>query len=125
MLGRNNAYKFRVVIKLFQRILPVMKTYLKGESSTIWNLFGGLFFLKHWMYEEGLIDINQIISSAISSEISIVTEYFLPEILEKESECFYKELKPRYQIFSDSNVYSAESIEKLREKRKKIFQVDN
>lgn len=121
MLGRNNAYKFRVVIKLFQRILPLMKTYLKGESSTIWNLFGGLFFLKHWMYEEGLIDINQIILSAISSEISMVTEYFLPEILEKESECFYRELKPRYPIFSDSKAYSAESIEKLREKRKKFF----
>lgn len=121
MIARRKNNMNRVAIKLFQKILKKMKIYLKDESSAIWEIFKGLFFFQLWMYEERLINIDQIVLSAISDENSITAEYFLPEIIENDPENFYKEIKFRFPVFSDENAYSNEAIQKLKEKRQKYF----
>ncbi|KAK8878393.1 hypothetical protein M9Y10_005161 [Tritrichomonas musculus] len=103
-------------IKLFERILDTMKKNLQDESSFLWNIFGGLFNFKLWMYEEGLITIDQIITSAQHDQSSAIYEFFIPEIIEKEPEIFEKEIKNQI-TFS----YSEESIQKFKELRRKYW----
>ena len=94
--------------KLFQRILTQIKTHLQGESSFFWFISGGLFYLKLWMYENGLISIEKIIQESQSDFTSSVAEYFHPEIIEERPEIFENETKYRLK-FS----VTKESIEKL------------
>lgn len=118
------AYYSRIVpakkkgnaMRLFEKIMDQIKSLLSDESSFFWNIFGGLFYFKLWMHEQGLISIDYIILSSLI-DISLKTaEYFLPEIIEKEPELFEKELKDQFKI-----EYTDESISKFKELRRKHF----
>lgn len=85
-------------IKLFDRIKPFMKTHLKGESAFFWKIFGGLYFFKYWMYEEGFISIEYIIQYIQRYNNIDDFQYFLPEIIEQEPEVFNKELKHLFNL---------------------------
>ena len=102
------------IIKIMERIMPQMKSLLQNESVFFWNIFGGLFTFKLWLYHEGLISIDQIISAIIKDDSPLSVEYFLPEIIEHDPELFEKEVKPN--ITCD---YSPEYLRKFAELRQK------
>lgn len=120
-VGVNHMTKYGVVIKLFSRILPLMKIYLQDESSAIWNLTQNLFFLKLWFYEKGLISIQQIQLASLIDNSTITAQYFLPELIKNDPRFFYFEIKPKYSIFYDKSTYSKETIQKVLENRQKFF----
>ncbi|KAK8845713.1 hypothetical protein M9Y10_020631 [Tritrichomonas musculus] len=104
------------VFKLFDHIMNSLKANLQEESAFFWNIFGGSFYFKLWMYEEGLISIEQVILCSLKDKTMETMKYFLPEIIEKEPEIFNKELKFK---FKSENEYSQENIDKFKEKRSK------
>lgn len=87
-VGVNHMTLYGVVIKLFSRILPLMKMHLQDESSAIWNLTHDLFFLKLWFYEKGLISIQQIKLASLSDNSTITAQYFLPELIKNDPRIF-------------------------------------
>ncbi|KAK8845688.1 hypothetical protein M9Y10_020606 [Tritrichomonas musculus] len=103
-------------IKLFEKIMQPIKTYLQNESYFFWNIFGGIYYFKLWMYREGLITIDQIIQFCQKTTMKHMIEYFTPEIIEKVPEIYDKEIK--YLI---DKPLSKEYIEDLKEVRKKHF----
>lgn len=112
---RNNSKSVRRnAFKLFEKIMDPIKNLLQGESSFFWHIFGGLYYFKQYMYEEGLISIEKIVQEAIYDNTKAVAEFFLPEIVEKCPEIYEKEIK--YQM---QRQYSADDIEKFKELRKK------
>lgn len=121
MVGRYRRPMGRVVIKLFESILNIIKRDLQNESSIIWSFFGGCFYFKLWMYKEGLIDMEQIILASQNDNSSKTAEYFLPEIIQYDRELFEKEIKHKFPIFSSEESYSQESIQKLISLREKHF----
>ena len=86
--ARDNVFRnVGNAVKLFEKILEPIKKHLEGKSSFFMNIFGGLLFFKLWMYEEGLIFIEDIISSVKQPGDKMqndIIEYFMPEIIEKE-----------------------------------------
>lgn len=100
-------------IKLFEKILKYIKEYLSDESSFFWNIFGGLYYFKLWMHEEGIISIETIIQNCIN--ISLI-EYFLPEIMKEAPEIYEKDIKYRLK-----QLPSQTEISELIETRKKFF----
>ena len=111
--SRNNCRtKKGNVIKLLEKIIEPMKIHLQDESSFFWFIFGGL-----WLYEEGLISIEKIINATRQDDSLKVTEYFLPEIIEKETEIFEKEIKNKFEPIK----YTKEYINEFKELRKKHF----
>lgn len=119
MLGRYRRKIGRVVIKLFDRIMKHIKRDLQNESSILWNIFGGCFYYKFLMYQEGLINIDFIILCAQSDKTSKTAEYFLPEIIEYDIELFEKEIKFKYPCFSSLDSYSQENIQRIKILRNK------
>lgn len=115
--ARNNIKnKQGNTIKLFEKIMEPIKKYLQNESSFFWNIFGSIYYLKHWMYEEGLVSIDTIIQSAMADNTHSIIKYFLPEIFEKEPEIFENEFKSIIEI-----PFSIEYINEFKELRKKHF----
>lgn len=115
--GRNNVRTMqRITIKLFEKIMIYVKKNLQNESAFIWNSFGSLFYFHHWMYEEGLISINEIVQQMNLDNTFSVVEYFLPELFEKVPEIFEKEIKKKLK-----RPFSIEYINEFRELRKKHF----
>ena len=102
---------------LFVKIMDPIKKLLRHQSSFFWNIFGGLFYFKLWMYEEGLISIEVIIQKLRLMETLPQIEYFLPEIKEKAPEIYEKEMKPRLR-FTCTDEY----INKIRQERKRYLQ---
>lgn len=111
-----NKTKKRNVFKLFEGIMNSIKIYLQDQSKFFWNILGGLFYLKLWMYQNGLISIDTIILSAKKDKNHSIAEYFLPEIIENDPEIFEKEIK--YQI---NCPYSDEYLNQFKEKRQKYL----
>lgn len=103
-------------IKLFDKILDIMKAKLKNESEFFFNIFGGTYYLHFYMYQNGLIDMEEIIQRSIRFKYPYFTEYFLPEIIESTPEIFDKEIKDHLKF-----KYSKESIENFKELRSKHF----
>lgn len=108
-------------VKLFYKIIEPLKMHLKHESSFFWSIFGSLLFFKLWMYEEGLITIEEIINATRQPNLersNDTIEYFLPEIIEKEPEIFETEIKNKL----DPSKYSKEHLTEHKELRKKYFE---
>lgn len=116
--GRNSftSYKGNAV-KIFEKIIDYMKKHLQNESSFVWKLFGGLFYFKLWMHEEGLISIEQIIQFSQSDSTNYTIEYFLPEIIEQEPEIYYKQIK--YKLNKPELEEKIEDYKKLRKRHLK------
>lgn len=111
-----NSLKKVNAIKLIERIMDSLKTILKDESTFFWEIFGSHYYFKYWMYEEGLIKIEQIILAAEGDETGMIIEYFLPEIIKEKRELFEKELKFKYK-----KGISQESISEFKEIRSKYI----
>ncbi|KAK8843682.1 hypothetical protein M9Y10_024745 [Tritrichomonas musculus] len=91
---RNSSPSYKMNgIKLFEQIITHMKQKLQDESCFLWYIFGGLYYFKLWMYEEGLISIEQIIQSAQTDKTKSILEYFLPEIMHDAPEIYEKQIK--------------------------------
>ena len=117
-IARNNCQtKKGNAIKLFEKILDSIKQQFKNDSSFFWQIFGGILFLKHWFYEEGLIFIEDIVQRSRSDTTLTIAEYFLPEIIEKEPDFYDKELKAKFK-----DKLTEGYIENYKETRKKYFQ---
>ena len=113
--SRNNDYtNKRNSFKLFENIMIYIKAYLHNESSFFWSILGGLYYLKLWMYQEGLISIETIILEVKKDNYHAIGEYFFPEIIENEPEMFKKELKQKVNCED-----SPECIKKFKELRQK------
>lgn len=110
----NQTSKKGNALKLFQRIISPIKSNLQDESSFFWSIFGGHFYFKLWMHEEGLISIDKIIQCAQSDDTSAIAEYFFPEIMIERPEIFENETKYQLKI-----QYSPEAAAEFRELRKK------
>ena len=115
--GRNNI-KNRIgnTVKLFKKIMDPIKKHLQNESTFIWNIFGSIYYLKLFMYKEGLISIEYIIQRALSDDTFMIAKYFSPEIKEKEPEIFEKEFKEKIQP-----QFTEEYINEFKELRNKHF----
>lgn len=103
-------------IKLFERIMEPIKTYLQDEQTFFWVISGGLFYLKLWFYEENLISIDKIIQVSRRPNSLPVTEYFLPEIIEKEPEIYEQEIKSMF-----NKTFSEEYLSEFKKLRCKYF----
>lgn len=112
---RNSPKKVRRnVFKLFDKIMIHIKTHMQGQSTFFWNIFGGLFYFKQYMYDEGLISIDNIVQEAVRDNLPHVSEYFLPEIIEKSPEIFEYEIKHKIRT-----QYSEQYIKEFKELRRK------
>ena len=107
----------RNAIKLLEKIMPQIKAHLQNESTFFWKVFDNFLYMKLWMYQEGLISINNIIQAINLDETRKLIEYFYPEVIEKEPEAYLKEYK-----FQLPRIYSDEEIIEFKEKRRKHFQ---
>lgn len=124
----NNVCKNRSApIKLFEKILTPIKTYIQNESTFFWMIFADLNYFKLWMYEEGLINIEQIIQASRYDKSYSIAYYFIPEIYENEPNFFEEEFK--YQILANKNLdinektdFIKNNTNKHKELRKKYFQ---
>lgn len=116
--GRNNlSINKRLVIKLFEKLKSYLQKHLQNESSFFWQILGGILFLKLWFYEENLITIEEIIQNCRNDRNLLVTEYFLPEIIEKETEIYEKEFKSKFD-----KEFSKEYLANFKEIRRKYFE---
>lgn len=104
----------KVGIKIFERLLPIIKEQLQNESNFLWNIFGGQLYFKLWMHEEGLISIETIIQSAQIDKSKYVARYFLPEIVNEAPEIYEKEIK--FMLNSPKLYNQIDQFKKLREK---------
>ncbi|KAK8895281.1 hypothetical protein M9Y10_023726 [Tritrichomonas musculus] len=104
-------------IRLFGKIMEPIKAYLKNESSFFWNIFGGIYSFKLWMFQEGLISIETIIQSVKKDQTSSIIDFFFPEIIERHPEIFEKELK-----YKMKKKISEDDIINFKKIRKKYFQ---
>ena len=111
----------RVTIKLFDYILPIIKLNFQSESSLIWEIFGTCSYFKHWMYKEGLIDIEQILQSSLTDESSLTAQYFLPEIIDNDPKYFCEKIIDKFKCFSDDNLFTEDHINDLKSLRDKHF----
>lgn len=103
--NKKNAFK------LMDKIMIFIKKILSDEPQFFWKIFGGSICYKLWFYQEGLITIEQVVRSAILDS-PLVTEIFLPEIIEKVPEIFDKELKYKCQI-----PYGEEELKQYKQRR--------
>lgn len=108
--------KKRIAIKLFDKIKNPIKELLNDESNFFWLITGKLLFFKYWMYENGMISIEQIIFGAQRTGSKSIIEYFLPEIYSLKREIFDKEIQFKYQ-----KPFSQNSIDEIKEIRSKYL----
>ncbi|KAK8838653.1 hypothetical protein M9Y10_032689 [Tritrichomonas musculus] len=114
--GSISFQTFRNCIKLFDYINPLIKTYLKNESSFLWEIFGKLLNMKLLMHEEGLITIDQIILSSRRDFSSSTASYFLPEIFNEFPAFFSKGTKHLFVPFEN---FTKDDISELKRERTK------
>lgn len=101
-------------INLFEKILDIIKQHLQNESEFFFNIFGGTHYLHLYMYQQGLISIDEIIQRAIRFKFPPFINYFLPEIIEKEPKLFENEIK-------NNLTFEYTDIDKFKELRTKHF----
>lgn len=118
-VSRNHRKMDRIIYKLFEHILEDIKRNLSDESIEFWEIFYGVFHFKLWLYEQGLISIDTIVMKAQKDQSSETAQYFLPEIIEKKPEFFYKDIKFRFPHFSHEESYSEQTISNLKSLRLK------
>lgn len=111
-----NKTKKRNIFKLFEGIMSSIQKHLNDHSKFFWNITGGLFYVKLWMYEQGLISIDTIILSIKKDKQYLIANYFLPELIEKEPEIFENEIKHHLKC-----PYSDEYVQQFKEKRQKYL----
>ena len=104
-------------INIFDRLMNKIKIYLFDERNFLWNIFGGHFYFKLLMYEEGILTIDDIVYHAQEDSSYYTAEYFSPEIFNKVPEIYEKELKYKLR-----KPLTKSDIEKFKEKRSKHIQ---
>lgn len=114
---RNIVQPRKNIIKIFDRLMKKIKIYLFDEKNFLWNIFGGHFYFKLLMYEEGILTIDDIVYHTQEDSSYYTAEYFSPEIFNEAPEIYDKEIK-----YILRKPLAKRDIEKFKEKRSKHIQ---